>query len=62
MRRACTDNRGSLLPVLTGTAWHVLALVIAGVAVVVMIGCPFHCAARGGAQASPFWGRFFCKC
>ena len=52
MRRACTDNRGSLLPVLTGTAWHVLALVIAGVAVVVMIGCPFHCAALGLAQAS----------
>jgi len=52
MRRAWTDNRGSLLPVLRSKAWHVLALVTAGVAVVVMIGCPFHCAALGGAQAS----------
>ncbi len=52
MNRAWADYRCSLLPVFTRKAWHVLALVTAGVAVAVLVGCPFHCAALGLAQAS----------
>ena len=50
--RVWTKNTGSLRPVFTSKAWYMLALVTAGVAVVVMVGCPFHCAALGLAQAS----------
>ena len=50
--RAWTDTKGFLGPVCASKAWQVLALVTAAVAVVVLVGCPFHCAALGWAQAS----------